>query len=88
MKDLKTHDVPAAELSLLNQATMETSKGTIKLTMFPSEAPNTVANFYQLAKDGFYDGLSFHRVIPGFVAQGGCPTGTGTGGQVGGLPVN
>jgi cyclophilin family peptidyl-prolyl cis-trans isomerase len=59
---------------------MTTSKGDITIDLFPKEAPNTVANFYVLASDGFYDGLAFHRVIPGFVAQGGCPEGTGAGG--------
>ena len=48
--------------------------------MLPDEAPNTVANFAHLANSGFYDDLNFHRVIPGFMAQGGCPHGTGTGG--------
>ncbi|MDZ5472801.1 peptidylprolyl isomerase [Bacillus sp. 31A1R] len=52
----------------------------IDLEFFPNEAPNTVANFEKLANEGFYDGLTFHRVIPGFVSQGGCPTGNGTGG--------
>jgi peptidyl-prolyl cis-trans isomerase B (cyclophilin B) len=52
----------------------------IKIEMFEQDAPNTVANFEKLANSGFYDGLSFHRVIPGFVAQGGCPKGNGTGG--------
>lgn len=51
----------------------------LKLEFFPNEAPNTVANFEKLAKDGFYNGLTFHRVIPGFVSQGGCPVGNGTG---------
>ena len=51
----------------------------IELEFFPNEAPNTVANFEKLANDGFYDGLTFHRVIPGFVSQGGCPVGNGTG---------
>lgn len=63
-------------------------KGTITLEngeeiiieFFDQEAPNTVANFEKLANEGFYNGLTFHRVIPGFVAQGGCPQGTGTGG--------
>lgn len=50
------------------------------IDLFENDAPNTVANFEKLAKEGFYNGLSFHRVIPGFMAQGGCPTGTGTGG--------
>ena len=54
--------------------------GEIHLTFFPEEAPNTVANFEKLANEGFYNGLTFHRVIPGFVAQGGCPRGNGTGG--------
>ena len=49
------------------------SAGQIRLEMFESDAPNTVANFVKLAKEGFYDGLAFHRVIPGFMAQGGCP---------------
>lgn len=54
--------------------------GTVEIEFLPEEAPNTVANFEKLANEGFYNGLSFHRVIPGFVAQGGCPNGTGTGG--------
>ncbi|MGZ0053157.1 peptidylprolyl isomerase [Brevibacillus gelatini] len=52
----------------------------IELELFDQEAPGTVANFEKLANEGFYNGLTFHRVIPGFVAQGGCPYGTGTGG--------
>ncbi|HEX5042729.1 MAG TPA: peptidylprolyl isomerase [Candidatus Polarisedimenticolaceae bacterium] len=58
---------------------METNKGTIKIKMLPEVAPMHVTNFLYLTKLGFYDGLSFHRVIPGFMAQGGCPLGTGTG---------
>ncbi|MHA6530835.1 peptidylprolyl isomerase [Paenibacillus sp. BAC0078] len=54
--------------------------GVVLLDLFEKDAPNTVANFEKLAKDGFYNGLVFHRVIPGFVAQGGCPNGTGSGG--------
>jgi peptidyl-prolyl cis-trans isomerase B (cyclophilin B) len=54
--------------------------GVVEIEFLPEEAPNTVANFEKLANSGFYNGLSFHRVIPNFVAQGGCPTGTGTGG--------
>ena len=77
---LKIHDVPADKIQTLTQAVMTTSKGDITIDLFPKEAPNTVANFYTLASDGFYDGLAFHRVIPGFVAQGGCPEGTGAGG--------
>ena len=60
--------------------TMHTSKGDIHLTLFPDEAPVTVTNFLNLSKKGYYDGLTFHRVIPDFMVQGGCPTGTGTGG--------
>jgi peptidyl-prolyl cis-trans isomerase B (cyclophilin B) len=52
----------------------------MELEFFPNEAPNTVANFEKLANEGFYDGVIFHRVIPGFVSQGGDPTGTGMGG--------
>jgi len=61
-------------------ATIETSMGTIELELFADDAPDTVANFVKLAGDGFYDGLIFHRVIPDFMIQGGCPQGTGTGG--------
>jgi peptidyl-prolyl cis-trans isomerase B (cyclophilin B) len=57
----------------VTKALMETEAGTIELELFDADAPNTVANFVKLAKDGFYDGLAFHRVIPGFMAQGGCP---------------
>ncbi len=59
---------------------METDKGTINLELFDKDAPGTVANFTKLAKAKFYDGLNFHRVISDFMIQGGCPTGTGTGG--------
>jgi len=61
-------------------AEMKTSKGVIHLRLFPQQAPVTVANFVNLAKRGFYDGLNFHRVIDNFMIQGGCPLGTGTGG--------
>ncbi|EGO64447.1 peptidylprolyl isomerase [Acetonema longum] len=64
----------------MKQAIMETEKGTIVIDLFEKEAPGTVANFVKLISEGFYDGLTFHRVIPGFVAQGGCPNGTGSGG--------
>ncbi len=60
-------------------ATFDTSKGKIVCELFPKEAPNTVNNFVVLAKDTFYDGLKFHRVIGDFMIQGGCPLGTGTG---------
>ena len=61
-------------------ATIDTSMGTIELELYPDDAPETVANFEKLAGDGFYDGLIFHRVIPDFMIQGGCPVGDGTGG--------
>lgn len=61
-------------------ATIETEKGNIELELFASDVPITVNNFVFLAREGFYDGVTFHRVIPGFMAQGGDPTGTGTGG--------
>ncbi len=61
-------------------AVLKTNKGDIKLRLFAAKAPITVANFVNLAKRGFYDGLTFHRVIPDFMIQGGCPHGTGTGG--------
>ena len=60
--------------------TFETNHGTIKAELFPDVAPNTVNNFISLVKRGFYDGLIFHRVIPGFMIQGGDPQGTGMGG--------
>jgi peptidyl-prolyl cis-trans isomerase B (cyclophilin B) len=61
-------------------AEMNTSKGVIHLRLYPQQAPVTVANFVNLAKRGFYDNLSFHRVIDNFMIQGGCPLGSGTGG--------
>ncbi len=61
-------------------ATMETSKGTIEIELFAKDAPKTVNNFVFLARDGFYDGVTFHRVIPNFMIQGGDPTGSGRGG--------
>ena len=61
-------------------ATITTTEGTITAKLFADEAPNTVNNFVFLARDGFYDGVIFHRVIEGFMLQGGDPTGTGTGG--------
>jgi peptidyl-prolyl cis-trans isomerase B (cyclophilin B) len=61
-------------------ALFNTSRGTIKVELSPEKAPVTVASFVNLARRGFYDGLSFHRVIPDFMIQGGCPKGTGTGG--------
>ena len=61
-------------------ATFETTKGTIVCELYPANAPATVSNFVFLAKEGFYDGTTFHRVIPDFMVQGGDPTGTGRGG--------
>jgi cyclophilin family peptidyl-prolyl cis-trans isomerase len=61
-------------------ATLETSEGTMVIDLFPGDAPQTVNNFVFLARDGFYDGVVFHRVIEGFMIQGGDPTGTGMGG--------
>ncbi|WP_203641717.1 peptidylprolyl isomerase [Levilactobacillus andaensis] len=63
------------------QVTIETSMGTIQLQLFPEQAPKTVENFVTHAKAGYYDGLTFHRVIPNFMIQGGDPTGTGMGGE-------
>ena len=57
----------------MTRAIMETDKGTIHLDLFDTDAPNTVQNFVKLSKSGFYDGLAFHRVIPNFMIQGGCP---------------
>ena len=64
----------------MKQAEIHTDKGVMKLNFFEEDAPNTVANFIKLSKEGFYDGLTFHRVIPDFVIQGGCPKGNGMGG--------
>ncbi len=61
-------------------ATIETSAGTMVAELYPGDAPNTVNNFVFLARDGFYEGVIFHRTIPGFMIQGGDPTGTGRGG--------
>ena len=64
----------------MSEATMHTNHGPIRLELFDDDAPKTVGNFRKLAGDGFYDGLIFHRVIPDFMIQAGCPQGTGTGG--------
>lgn len=61
-------------------AEIHTVKGVMKVEFFEKDAPNTVNNFIKLSEQGFYDGLTFHRVIPDFVIQGGCPNGTGSGG--------
>jgi peptidyl-prolyl cis-trans isomerase B (cyclophilin B) len=62
------------------KATLHTNHGPIELELFPDDAPKTVENFTKLSRDGFYDGVIFHRVIPDFMIQGGDPTGTGSGG--------
>jgi peptidyl-prolyl cis-trans isomerase B (cyclophilin B) len=64
----------------MKTAEIQTEKGNMKVEFYEKDAPGTVANFVKLAEEGFYDGLTFHRVIPDFVIQGGCPNGTGTGG--------
>lgn len=64
----------------MTTAEIHTAKGVMKIEFYDQDAPNTVANFVKLAKSGFYNGLTFHRVIPDFVIQGGCPNGTGAGG--------
>ena len=64
----------------MKTAEIQTEKGIMKVEFFEEDAPGTVANFVKLAESGFYDGLTFHRVIPNFVIQGGCPKGDGTGG--------
>ncbi|HOS83761.1 MAG TPA: peptidylprolyl isomerase [Bacteroidales bacterium] len=64
----------------MTKAEIHTEKGVMKVELYDTDAPGTVANFVKLSKEGFYDGLTFHRVIPNFVIQGGCPKGTGAGG--------
>ena len=69
-----------ADTSKKYTAYIETEKGTLVLELFAEEVPRTVSNFVHLAEQGYYDGTTFHRVLPGFMAQGGDPTGTGAGG--------
>lgn len=64
----------------MKKAEIKTAKGTMQVEFYEKDAPKTVENFISLSKEGFYDGLTFHRVIPDFVIQGGCPEGTGAGG--------
>ena len=71
---------PPADTSKSYTAIFDTSAGEIRCELFAAESPQTVGNFVGLAEDGFYDGLIFHRVIPDFMIQGGCPKGVGTGG--------
>jgi cyclophilin family peptidyl-prolyl cis-trans isomerase len=70
----------AGSVAAVSGATMATSEGQIELELFDEDAPRTVENFTKLAADGYYDGLAFHRVIPDFMIQGGCPRGDGTDG--------
>ncbi|MDR3346645.1 MAG: peptidylprolyl isomerase [Campylobacteraceae bacterium] len=77
---LKTYNYTKDELAKFAYATIKTNKGDMTLKLYADETPLTVANFAFLANSGFYNGLKFHRVIPNFVIQGGCPNGTGTGG--------
>jgi len=79
-KELKKYELSEDELAKLQYAKFTTSKGVIWVKLTPENTPNTVANFASLANDKFYDGLNFHRVIDGFMAQGGCPDGSGMGG--------
>lgn len=85
-KELKKYEIKEDELAKMQWAKMTTNKGVMWIKLYPEEAPITVTNFAHLAGTGFYDGLDFHRVIPGFMAQGGCPTGTGTGGPGWAIP--
>ncbi len=72
-KESKRYDIVQSVMDTYNYAKFTTSKGVIWAKLFKDDAPNTVANFAHLAETGFYNGLKFHRVIPGFMAQGGCP---------------
>jgi len=78
--ELKVYDYTDEQMAKFNYAKIITSKGVIMIKLTPETTKNTVANFATLANEGFYNGLGFHRVIPGFMAQGGCPDGTGAGG--------
>lgn len=78
--ELKEYEYTNDELAKFAYAKITTSQGIINIKLTPEFTPNTVANFASLANEGFYNGLDFHRVIEGFMAQGGCPLGTGTGG--------
>ncbi len=80
MAVLKKYEMSKEELAKKQYAKIVTKNGDIWIKLYNQDAPNTVANFAHLAEEGFYDGLSFHRVIEGFMAQGGCPQGVGSGG--------
>ncbi|WP_294957645.1 peptidylprolyl isomerase [Sulfurovum sp.] len=79
-KQSKRYDIPQDVMDTYQYAKIKTNKGDIWIKLFPEDAPNTVANFAHLANEGFYNNLKFHRVIPGFMAQGGCPN-SGPGGN-------
>ena len=70
----------ASKYNTMQKVEIHTDKGVMKIELYQKDAPKTVANFIKLAESGFYNGLTFHRVIPNFVVQGGCPDGTGAGG--------
>lgn len=79
-KKPKEYNLSTEEMSKLNFAKITTKNGVLWIELFKNETPSTVANFAELAKSGFYNGLNFHRVIKGFMAQGGCPNKLGNGG--------
>lgn len=79
-KEIKIYEVTPEHIASLRYATIYTNKGKMNFELFIQDAPQAVINFATLANQGFYKGLLFHRVIPGFVAQGGCPIGDGRGG--------
>lgn len=79
-KDLKEYNLSSEELNKFQYAKITTENGVLWIKLFPESTPIAVSNFATLANNGFYNGLKFHRVIPGFMAQGGCPSGSGTGG--------
>ena len=76
----KTKEFEVLPAGAKPKVTLELEKGVIEMELYPDSAPQHVASFLDLIGKGFYDGLNFHRVVPGFVVQGGCPKGTGTGG--------
>lgn len=78
--EIKTYEITQEDKDNLLYALIQTSKGDMALELFINDAPQAVKNFATLAEEGFYNGLNFHRVISGFVAQGGCPIGNGCGG--------
>jgi cyclophilin family peptidyl-prolyl cis-trans isomerase len=79
-QQLREQEAAAEEAGQIPRVRLQTSKGDLVLELFENEAPETVGNFVSLVENGFYDGVTFHRVLPGFMAQGGCPEGTGQGG--------